>query len=107
MPHFSLIPKRDALLQTIRGRQRQNIEQYRPFIETVLANPEQGGQLEPDPVQQESVQIVRFRLAGAAKTLGVRLHIQRSGNAVYFWVPDEEAPAQLPVTSCLLRAGCY
>jgi hypothetical protein len=84
MATFSILTVGEARIAVLPPR-RASQEQYRQYIRQLT--PETAGRLEL--VDGDYSVTERARLRAAAKSEGVSLHIQRTGNTIVFWVSDE------------------
>ena len=84
MPTFDTVPVGEARANTVTSKRAALLQEYAGFIQGVP--PGQAGKLEPG--EGETTQAVRRRLNAAAETLGVRVEVRRTADAVYFWASD-------------------
>ncbi len=99
MPDFEIVSLHEAQFRTIPGRQGKFLNEYTDYIYQLSSR--QAGKL--SPVEREKPATIRRRLHAAAKALGTKLIIKRSGEDVYFWSEDREDEQLRPKRSYTRR----
>ena len=85
MPAFELVRLDEAMIKSATGKRAGMMAEYVGFIEKVQKG--QAGKLQPG--EGETTAAVRRRLGAAAKLVGKKLVIKRTGDEVYFWVVSQ------------------
>ena len=83
MPRFETIPVAEAQLQSATGKRAELLREYGGYLSAVAAG--EAGKLQAG--EGESPTAVRRRLGAAAKAVGKKVAIRRSGDTIYFWLP--------------------
>jgi len=99
MPDFEIVSLHEAQFRTIPGRQGKFLNEYTDYIHQLSSR--QAGKL--SPVERENPTTIRRRLHAAAKALGTKLIIKRSGEDVYFWSEDRKDEQPKPKRSYTRR----
>jgi len=89
MATFSIMTLGDARTAVLPPR-RATQERYRQYVRQLT--PETAGRLELLDGDRSITE--RARLKAAAKSEGVSLHIQRTGNTIVFWQTEEPPKTQ-------------
>src|SRR5215212_2258498 len=100
MARFSVIPLAEAKAAVLPPR-RATQEQYRQYVRELTAD--EAGQLQLGANDRPITE--RARLRAAAQADGIDLHIQRRGNPMVFWPPDEPPKARAQSSTQAGRSG--
>ncbi len=84
MPKFDRVPLGEAKMKTASGTRAQIIAEYVRYIEQLGDG--EAGRLQA--AEGEPITTVRRRLGAAARQMGRKITIRRTGNEIYFWAEE-------------------